>query len=151
MQIVDTIDHRNFLLKLHPMFGEQFAQSQGFIPPDSEVQFRERLDTVAAWQTINKSGMGEYIAHAAIWMVKLMKDDWWPEGYEQLLYYSLVFAMGSNLDQLKEAGMLQFAHDTPVQFTMLNANGEETPLFTDEYSYKDLIGHLDFEPDLSVP
>ena len=149
---MESIDKRNFLLNLSPLAGQMYAAASDFIPPAIDGQLLERADVSANWVKLQRSGMGEVVQHSAYWAVELMRQPWWNEAFGPYLYSCFVAAMTSNLFLLKESGTIQFAHDPVTNIAFWDEDKQDYVAYDPtNYSYKDIIGHLDFEPDLGVP
>lgn len=149
MADTSKLDHRNFLLNLSLKHGQSFAEHAGFLP-SPEATTVESIDVLRNWMVLKGAGILDSVSETAAWMTILEAEPDWDAHQWQLLYETFCAFAASTLMRLHNDGLIQFAHVPDITLAEYDPISEKAvPIDPLNYSYKDIIGHLDFEPDLS--
>ena len=143
--------HRNFILNMSLSDGQQMAANIGHATPDDQGRYLEELDVLRRWAVLNASGAMDILSESAGWMTSLLRqEDWTPENL-QASYSSFLSFAASTIFRLQDEGLIMFAHDPIIVLAEFDPETQQaTPIDPLDYSYKDIIGHLDFEPTIHI-
>lgn len=143
------LDHRNFLLNLSLKHGQDFATHSGFLPaPESATM--ESIDVLRNWMVLKGAGILDPVSETSAWMTILESEKDWDVDQWQTMYETFCAFAASTIMRLHNDGLIQFAHVPDIVLAEYDPVSEKAvPIDPLNYSYKDIIGHLDFEPDLS--
>lgn len=134
------------MLTLSLPYGQNLAASQGYITPPEEAQTLESTDVLERWVTLKGSGILDTVQECAAWMTKLVASEEWSHEAHVVTFTTFASFAASLLTRLKDEGYIVFAHEPVIQFVK-EEDGKQVLIDRRlDYSYKDVIGHLDFEP-----
>lgn len=146
-----TFAHRNFLLNLSLENGQAIASTK-YLAPTAEGQLMEFQDVVKNWAVIDHSGCGKIIAQHAAWMVEQTLPEESDEEAWTLAFHAYMGFAVATIQRLQDEGLIQLAHYPNLSIAqVVSLDGDDLAvekIDRDNYSYKDLIGHLDWEPDV---
>lgn len=142
------LDHRNFILNMSVTDGQELAAKIGYGTPDDQGVFLERMAVLRRWAALNASGVLDIAKESASWMTHLICQPDWEIDHMSATYSAFVSLMAATLMRLQEEGLIMLAYSPTIVLAEYDPDTETTiPIDYLEYSYKEDIGHMDFDPD----